>query len=284
MIVALFTNASKKQAPPIALEIYRYLKSEGAEVVMSEDCMCIPEAKPLSSVPASSIDFVICLGGDGTILRAIQQSPEVRAPVMAINLGSLGFMADIPVDGVQTSLEHLIKGEFSIHERVMMEATVNGKHNCLAVNDITVHRGPTPSLVELSVFVDDHYLNSFTADGIIIATPSGSTAYSLSAGGPIVAPTVDALVLTPICPHTLSNRPIVLKPKDKIRICNPDTQDALPVDYDGFSDFQLEPGQNMDITISEKRFSLIKMPEHDYFATLRSKLGWSGKFKMTDRE
>jgi NAD+ kinase len=189
-------------------------------------------------------------------------------------------MADIPVDDVHPAIDNLVAKNFTVHKRMIMEGKTSKNDNCFAVNEITIHRGINSCLIDLAVFVDDHYLNTFSADGIIVATPSGSTAYSLAAGGPIVSPELEAFVITPICPHTLSNRPIVLNPKNHITIKNLSQCAPLTVDYDGFSHFKLESNQEIGISISQEKFPLITFPQHDYFATLRTKLGWSGKIRL----
>lgn len=279
MIIALFPNSTKKQSNEIARGIKDYLIRHDIKVVVSdEDCKAL-NADPLSSVNPESIDFRICLGGDGTILRVIHNFPDIKAPIMAVNLGSLGFMADIPADDVAIALEQLVTGNFKVDKRMIMSACTSDGNSCCAVNEITVHRGTNPCLIDLGVYVDDRYLNTFSADGLIVSTPSGSTAYSLAAGGPIVSQEVDAFVVTPICPHTLSNRPIVLKPNKMLRIINLSNGDPLNVDYDGFSHFKLKSNESISISISEQKFPLISFPGHDYFATLRTKLGWSGKIQ-----
>lgn len=280
MIIALFLNNAKKQSHDIARNILDLLLKKNVKVVVDDQSAESLNAPPLSSVEPSKIDYRICLGGDGTILRVMHNYPEIQAPIMAINLGSLGFMADIPIDDVSCAIDNLVDQNFVVSERMIMEGKTSNNDKCFAVNEITIHRGANAFLIDLAVLVDDNYLNTFSADGIIIATPSGSTAYSMAAGGPIVSPELDAFVITPICPHTLSNRPIVLNPKNKIVIKNLSQGLPLTVDYDGFSNFKLDTDQEIEISIAKRKFPLITFPEHDYFATLRTKLGWSGKIRI----
>lgn len=279
MIVALFPNTTKKQSHDIAVNIHQFLTGQNVQVVVPDQDAAALNAAKLSSVSSKAIDCMICLGGDGTILRVIHSYPDIKAPIMAINLGSLGFMADIPIDDFYIALKNLVAKNYVVQERMIMEGRTKSK-SCFAVNEITIHRGVNSCLIDLAVFVDNQYLNTFSADGIIVATPSGSTAYSLAAGGPIVSPELEAFVITPICPHTLSNRPIVLKPKVKITIKNLSDCGGLTVDYDGFSDFKLDTDEEIHISVSQQKFPLITFPEHDYFATLRTKLGWSGKIRL----
>ena len=212
-------------------------------------------------------------------MRIIHKHPELTAPILGINLGSLGFLADIPVPEIYPSLQDLIKGEFKVLERMMIEGeTLDGK-KFSAVNDMVVHRAQNPSLVDLSIHVDGHYLNTFSADGIIIATPCGSTAYSLAAGGPILEPGIPALVITPISAHTISNRPIVIRPEVDIQVQF--LSEAMPVEVsnDGFSIHRMNSGEVFTVRYSERTFRLISLKSQDYFATLRTKLGWAGKMR-----
>lgn len=281
MIVALFPNANKHESKNVALGIYEFLTAQNVQVVMGELGSSLFEAPLLSSIEPATVDFAITLGGDGTILRLFHLHPELTAPVLAVNMGSLGFLADIQVKDVYPALQNLLDGNYIIQERLMMEGqTANGQEKCIAVNEIVVHRAANPSLVDLAIHVDGSYLNTFSADGIIIATPSGSTAYSLAAGGPILAADIDAFVITPICPHTISNRPIVLKPKKEIQIQYISDHEAVEIACDGVPFVNMVTGKAFHIHRSKRLFKLVSMPHHDYFATLRTKLGWTGKLKI----
>ncbi|MFA5250511.1 MAG: NAD(+)/NADH kinase, partial [Parachlamydiales bacterium] len=173
----------------------------------------------------------------------------------------------------------LILGNYTIEKRIMLEMKVKGrKKSLLAANDIVFHRSANPHLVNFSVLVKDVYLNTFSADGLVVATPNGSTAYSLSAGGPILKPTLEAVLITPICPHTISVRPIVLTAQEELTIqyLGPQKQ-PLEVWADGLEMHRLKNLESIKIKQSALSFKLVKLKKHDYFATLRSKLGWIGK-------
>jgi NAD+ kinase len=279
MIIAIFHNPLKKQSVEIASRIVKFLKSHSVIVVAEDEESASIQANQLSSVDPSEINFAISLGGDGTILRLIHRHPLLQAPIMAINLGSLGFMADILVDNIENSLQNLLKGNYKVESRLVIEGKTQHQEVNFAVNDIVVHRANNPGLIDLAINVDGRYLNTFSADGIIISTPSGSTAYSLAAGGPILAPDLNALVLTPICPHTISNRPIVLKPNIEIRIQYL-SHHPVEITYDGFPCFSMKTGEFLTVTHAKRLFRLVTMPDHDYFATLRNKLGWAGKLRF----
>lgn len=258
----------------------KFLESHSVIVVAEDEDALSIGAQPLSSVPPVSIDFLISLGGDGTILRLFHKHPELNAPIMAINYGSLGFMADITINDIFPSLKNLLNGNYSVQSRIVIEGRTPKNDTQFAVNDIVVHRAINPSLIDLAISVDGRYLNTFSADGMIISTPSGSTAYSLAAGGPIVTPELNALLLTPINPHTISNRPIVLLPKENITIEYISEHFPIEITFDGFPCFTMSVTEALTITHSKRQFKLVTMPNHDYFATLRNKLGWTGKIRI----
>ncbi|CRX38091.1 NAD(+)/NADH kinase [Estrella lausannensis] len=277
--IALFPNIQKQHSTSIAIGIKEFLLQRKIRVVAEDQEASHIGALPLSSVNPKEIDIVISLGGDGTILRLVQRHPEITAPIVGINLGSLGFMADVPVTEIYPTLEDLIQGNYKVQNRLMMEGTTTSLQSCIALNEIVIHRAQNPCLVDLAIHVDGIYLNTFSADGIIISTPSGSTAYSLAAGGPIVTPELEAFVITPISPHTISNRPIVLMPKTEIQIQYISDYEPVEVTYDGFAHFTVATGEVFHVSASKRYFRLISLPHHDYFSTLRKKLGWTGKLK-----
>ncbi|MDB6081143.1 MAG: ppnK [Chlamydiia bacterium] len=279
MIIALFPNLSKPQAMPLALDVCKFLTANGITVVVDDTEASQLKAAPLSSCTLSDIDFMISLGGDGSILRLVHRYPEIQAPIIGINLGSLGFLADIPITEVTPSLQQIISGNYKIQNRMVITGETNQGDTCFAVNEMVIHRGKNPSLIDLAVYVDGSFLNTFSADGIIIATPSGSTAYSLSAGGPILTPDLEACVITPICPHTTSCAPIVLMPKSEIQVQYLNQNLPVEIIYDGICSFTMKTGDTFCIRRSKEQFKLINLPVHDYFSTLRTKLNWSGTLK-----
>lgn len=278
MIIALFPNEKKPQSFQLGTHIRTFLESRGVKVVVEDEKASRIGAPPLSSVDPASIDFLIAMGGDGTLLRITHNFRHLDAPILGINLGHLGFMADVPLTDVDASLLDLLDGKYIIDNRLSLEAIQKSK-TLYAVNDIVVHRAQNYSLIELSIHVDDIYLNTFVADGVIIATPNGSTAYSLAAGGPILSPSLDALVITPICPHTISNRPIVLTGNHTIRINYLSAYDPIDVRADGLDALALHSQETVVVRPSKKKFKLVNLLRHNYFSILRTKLGWSGKLK-----
>ncbi|HSW86336.1 MAG TPA: NAD(+)/NADH kinase [Rhabdochlamydiaceae bacterium] len=279
MIIAIFPNTSKRQSLNLAIGIQEFLTNQGITVVSEDEDAAHIGAVPISQVNQSEIKFLITMGGDGTILRLVHKYEHLDAAIVGINLGHLGFMADIPISEIYPSLQDLINGAYKIEERVMVQGESLHGDRCFAVNDIVVHRGRNPSLIEVAIHVGGLYLNTFEADGVIVSTPNGSTAYSMAAGGPILSPELEALVLTPISPHTISNRPIVLMANQEIQIQYLSEYEPIEIRADGLTLLTLQTGEVFRITRSAKNFKLVSLLRRDYFSTLRTKLGWSGKLR-----
>jgi len=279
MHIAIFPHPRKRESKNLAIGIQEYLSSRGATVFSENDMAETIGATPLSQIDLNSLDFLLSMGGDGTILNLVHKYADLEAAVIGINLGHLGFMADIPVTEIYPSLQDLITGQFVIDERLTIDGILPTGEGDFAVNDITVHRGQNPRLIEISIHVGESHLNNFVADGVIISTPNGSTAYSLAAGGPILKPSLDAIVITPISPHTISNRPIVLPIDEEIHIQYLSDAAPLDVNFDGVTQSELATGDVLKIMRSEKVFRLVNLTRHDYFSTLRTKLGWAGKLR-----
>jgi NAD+ kinase len=276
MIIALFPNEKKKPSFECAITIRKFLEAQGVLVAAEDEKAPLIGASPLSSIDPKEIRFLISMGGDGTLLRIFNRYGHLGAPILGINLGHLGFMADVPASDIIPSLTDLLNGSYTIDHRLVLQSSLKGK-SVHAVNDIVLHRANNYSLIELAIAVDGTYINTFTADGVIIATPTGSTAYSLAAGGPILSPNLEAVVITPICPHTISNRPIVLTSDRKIEIRYISDYDPIEVRADGLESLSLKSQESLTIARSERAFKLVNLHRHEYFATLRKKLGWSGK-------
>lgn len=278
MLIALFPNEQKAPSFELANNIREFLQNQGITVVAEDEKAASIGAKPISSINPSEIKFLITMGGDGTILRLSHRYSHLDAAIVGINLGHLGFMADIPSSDIYPSLTDLLNGAYTIDHRLILEGTSNDT-TLHAVNDLVIHRNTNYSLVELAIHVDGVYVNTFVADGIIIATPNGSTAYSLAAGGPILSPHLDALVITPICPHTISNRPLVLTADHQIEIKYLSEYDPVEVRADGLESHLIQTGETFRVKKSQQSFKIVNLHRHEYFSTLRTKLGWSGKLK-----
>jgi len=232
---------------------------------------------------ATSADVVIAFGGDGTLLdaaRAVVNS-SADVPLIGVNLGRLGFLTDIGRAEMTQALDALLAGRTHIETRLMVTAVVSGRHTStasrLALNDVVVTRGALSRMIEVEVKVDDQFVCHVKADGLIVATATGSTAYNLSAGGPIVHPSVDALVLTPIAPHTLTNRPVVLPATSRIDLYPViERSSDLLVTIDGQDGIPLDTGAVVSIERSPRRLRLIHTSSRTHFDMLREKLKWGG--------
>ena len=281
MQIALFPNLDKSDAKKIAIAIREFCEKKGARVAAPQKVASLIGAQELEGLSPKAIDFRITLGGDGTILKMVHEFPEIEAPLLGINHGSLGFMADTTLSEIEASLSDLFSKNYSIEERLMLEGTGSEKRRpVFAINEFIIHRARNPCLVDLAIELDDQYINTFSADGIILSTPNGSTAYLMAAGGPIVTPDLKCVVLTPICPHTISNRPIVLMPKQGMKITYLSSHEPVDVIADGFPVHTLSTGSFFQITPSKRSFRCVNLPRHNFFSTLRSKLGWLGKVKI----
>jgi NAD+ kinase len=223
-------------------------------------------------------DLLLVLGGDGTILAASREAAPCGIPVLPINLGGLGFLTSFTLEELYPALENVLAGRAAINERVLLlvERTHNG--NVLAqqsvLNEAVVHKGTLARMIELELHIDGSIVCRYRADGLIVATPTGSTAYSMSAGGPIVHPAVESILITPICPHTLNDRPVVVPNASKIELRLSEHSDSVFLTMDGQVGVPLQAGDRVRITRAAERLKLIYPPNKTYFEILRNKLKW----------
>ena len=278
MLIALFIDLEKPNALKIAEQTKTFLLEHKIKLIAEDEKANKLLLKKLSSVDENNIDFIISIGGDGTMLKVAHRYSHLKAAILGINIGQVGFLADIPKEKFLSNLQDFINNHYVIEKRMMIEMKTDQDKSFLAANDIVLHRAANPHLVHFSVSLKDIYLNTFVADGLVISTPNGSTAYSLSAGGPILYPTLDAILINPICPHTISVRSIVLTSKEEITIQYLGPKDyLLEVWTDGLDFHKLSTKSLIKIKKSKLAFKLVKLKNHDYFTNLRSKLGWIGK-------
>lgn len=274
MKIALFSNSNKPSACQAAQAVTEYLKQRDIQVI------ALPESQQRSIQKIhKDLSFCLIVGGDGTILRFFHTFPTLRAPLLGINQGGLGFMADVPIADLIPCLDDLLKGNFEIQKRTVLGLSMTEISKQRALNEVIFHRGLNNGIIELSVFCGQKFVNTFSGDGLIIATPNGSTAYSLSAGGPILSPELSALVLTPICPHALAHRPLVLSARAQLRVVVTASKTPIDVVVDGFRRLTLKQGESATIAQHPSFFRWIDLSRRDYFATLRNKLSWSGSLK-----
>ncbi len=223
-----------------------------------------------------SLKLIIVVGGDGTILRVARDLACWNVPILGINLGHKGFLAEIEVEQMERFLQYIANGQYSYHERMMIEARLTrGKEelgNYLALNDIVISRGPFSRIIKVEAYVNDDFMESYSGDGVIIATPTGSTGYSLSAGGPIVNPSMELFVITPICPHSLYNRSVVVDGSDIIKMRVDSRQVQVVLTVDGQVRFALEDEDQVFINRSKQKVKLVCFDDYSFYRMLHQKL------------
>ncbi len=236
-------------------------------------------ANLLKSDEIDRADLVIAIGGDGTMIYASRLVRESGTPILGINRGRLGFLADITPDEMIVSVDHVLQGDYSTDSRLLLEARLfesSGDETVEhALNDVVLHRLGTGRMVDFETRIADEYVNTHSGDGLIIATPTGSTAYALSCGGPIIEPQLDVVVVVPICPHTLTDRPIVISANQSVDVSllqRDDTRAEITVD--GFSMGSIKPGDKLQVSAANNRVTLVHPPGYDFYGILRSKLFW----------
>ena len=282
MIYGIIANTGKSELFEMLPDLISWLEKHGNSIILETDIISTSknEMKGIESADRESIaskcDIVLALGGDGTILAASRAVGSSGVPIAGINLGGLGFLAEVAVEEIYERLELIQEGEYLVEERMVLKATVgNDKEiNYRALNDIVIERGSSSRIMSISVKVDGAFFNDYTADGIIIATPTGSTAYSLSAGGPIIVPPLQAMVVTPISPHSLSQRAVVLKPDSSIEISFKKSPEGMLLSMDGQTSVKIGNDQSVRVVRAESDIKLIKWKDKSYFDTLRAKLNW----------
>jgi NAD+ kinase len=224
------------------------------------------------------VDMIIVLGGDGTLLSVARWVADSEIPILAVNMGSLGFLTEVTLSEIYSSLEHVFKKEYLEDPRMMLTCVIQRGRKIIkkptVLNDIVVNKGPFARLIKMEVSVNGQFLTSLRGDGLIVASSTGSTGYTLSAGGPIVHPSLDAVVLTPIAPHTLTNRPIVIPSDVEVRILSKDSEASPVITFDGQGVFPLEADDQVCIKASPIRLKLIQSPHRNYYQVLREKLKW----------
>lgn len=277
--IGLMGRLKDPQVTEMAVRLARQL-TEAQVTVYGDEAMALPVTSGIQLLPVATLaakaDMFIVIGGDGTLLKAAHAVAARPIPLLGVNLGRLGFLADITPDQVQDDIAAMLKGDYTVEERLMLEGTADGGTHP-ALNDVVVHKSDGGRLIEFETWVDGHFVCAYRADGIVVATPTGSTAYALSGGGPIVHPAMDAIALVPICPHTLGDRPIVVSGKSAVEIRIGDTHGGrAQVTWDGQHAELLDTGARVQVKCAGKRLSFIHPRGYDYYTILRTKLHWGG--------
>jgi len=254
---------------------YEFLINDSLQTSFPETSSSARYFAPAATV-AETCDILISLGGDGTMLSTAYIAHQFDKPVLGINLGKLGFLAEVDIKGIEQLFNDIKNSRYSIEERIVLVGNCKNV-SCdefFAVNDLVIDKGAWPKMIELTIAVEDEYVTTFSADGLIVATPTGSTGYSLSVGGPIVSPKAEVITLSPISPHSLTMRPLVLPSNGKIYITADSLHTKVQINCDGQRVMEFAPPLQIVISKSEKPLRLVHMDSVNYFEILRSKLMW----------
>jgi NAD+ kinase len=257
-----------------------HLTKAGVEALAADDTSLDLEATRMPEAKlASEADLIIAIGGDGTMLYVGQLAVRGGAPLLGINRGRLGFLADIRLEEMIDSVDHVLAGNYKIDQRLLLDASLIRPDSepvaALAVNDVVLQRRETGRMLDFVTRIGEQYVNTHAGDGLIVATPTGSTAYALSCGGPIIEPQLDAVVVVPVAPHTLSVRPIVIPANHAIELQLLEREDIkAEITVDGNSIGEIRPEDRLRISASTSRLTLLHPPGYDFYGILRSKLHW----------
>jgi NAD+ kinase len=287
--IALVGNARDQRVSESMLALAGHLCGRGCKVLADRDAAIDFAALPIERHAEAELgahaDLIVAVGGDGTMLHAARLAIPHGVPVLGVNRGRLGFLADIGPHEMRDRLDEVLAGRYVKDRRAMLTATLfrtgAPDRSCDALNDVVLQKWQTGRMLDFETWIDGRYVNTHGGDGIVVATATGSTAYALSCGGPILYPELDALVLAPICPHTLSDRPIVVQSSSTVEVrlvARPDTR--AQITCDGVPLGELVPGDRLVVTPASTRVTLLHPPEHDYYRILRSKLRWGRGDRM----
>ncbi len=280
--IGIIAKKNKPEAVAIARHLVEWLQPKKIEVYIEEEIgkLLSPTLwKPIQreAIP-TDMEMIVVLGGDGTLLSVARQVWNKNIPILGVNLGGLGFLTEITLDELYPVLEKVLQDDFEINERDVLNAEVIRRGERIAefivLNDAVINKGALARIIDLETTINGEYLSTFRSDGLIISTPTGSTAYNLSAGGPIVFPSLHTIIITPICPHTLTIRPIIIPDHVRIRALLKSRNEEVTLTLDGQQGFALEFEDVVEVRKADGRILLIKSPYRRYFELLREKLKW----------
>ena len=281
MQVAILAKQYSERAAEAACLVHSWLVERGHQVRVDEHVAGTTGITPsfARGELAEEADLAVVLGGDGTLLLGARVFSPSGVPILGINLGRLGFLTDTDSVHMLSVLESVVAGDYEIDERLMLQGEVLRGETILgsssALNDIVVNKGALAQVIGLETRVNQQLVSSYLADGIIFSTPTGSTAYGLAVGGPIVAPNTEVMLVAPICPHMLTNRPLILSADSTVDCIIAEARGEIYLTIDGQEGFPLLPGDRIRVRSAEHRARLVKVRSHDFFEILRTKMGWS---------
>ena len=282
-VAAIISRPARSEVARTVPELLAWLHAHGYEVIVDPETAKYSngqEEVSRSQMSSRSLDLVVVLGGDGTLLSAARATAAIDVPLLGVNLGSLGFLTDVPLSSLFSMLDAISKGEAAVEQRSLMQCDLlRGEEvlgSYLVFNDAVVNKTAIARLNNYDLFVDKIFVSSYRADGMIVATPTGSTAYSLSAGGPVLMPTVNAFVITPVAPHSLTHRPLVVPDSTVVELVLRSEEEVAYLSLDGQPGLDLCDGDRVRCRRSEHSVSLFRT-DHDFFHVLRTKLKWGEK-------
>ena len=279
-VAAIISRPEKAEVARTVPKLLKWLQVHGYEVIVDPETAKYSSGQEevlRSQMSSRVLDLVVVLGGDGTLLSAVRDTAATDAPLLGVNLGSLGFLTDVPLSSLFSMLDKIAQGRAAIEQRTLMHCDLLRGDRILksykAFNDVVVNKTALARLNNYDLFVDKAFVSTYRADGMIVATPTGSTAYSLSAGGPVVMPTVNAFVITPVAPHSLTHRPLVVPDSAVVELLLHSDEEVAYVSMDGQPGLDLKDGDRVRCRRSEHKVSLFRT-EADFFHVLRTKLKW----------
>ncbi len=276
MKIGIIINEKKPNAKPFLENLLRELRKRGITPLLEKraiDSLRVGKFPPLTNESIPKTELILALGGDGTLLKTAGIVGDKGIPIMGINLGGLGFLTGFSTDEAIKAIDDFLKHDYKEEERMVLKAEI-GEDSFFALNDFTVSLGPSRRIIELTLYVESEYVCKFVADGVIVATPTGSTAYSLAAGGPILYPIMEAIIVAPICPHALSIRPLVFSKDMKVYIEVGAKSPEVFLTIDGQSQRPLSPKDRISFSMAEYKMRLIMPKEKPFYTILRRKLKW----------
>jgi len=282
MRLGIIANTGKPHIPDLLASLLEWLDQQRIPFVVAAETAVILNTIPRNTLPADSlgheVDFVLSFGGDGTFLQTARAIAPSGTPIVGVNLGAFGYLAEVQLDAVKERILDLAGERFQINERMMLNAiVVTTGETFLGLNDVVVEKGDFPRTIRLVAEVDGEYLNTFAADGVIISTPTGSTGYSLSAGGPILEPQLNGLIINPICPHMLANRPLVVSDERVVSITSATEDGSIFLSVDGQRVAALRGKMRVEIQKSALKTRIVNFSDYSFYRLLRTKLDWGSR-------
>ena len=271
--IAINLNSTKDKSG----EILNYIRKTTLNYFPQAVVQVFTDSQGLENAQSEKLDMVIALGGDGTILRTARALSKFETPILGVNIGNLGFLAGVERGAFEDAMKNISLGHYTIEDRMMLKCLLKGNTKQLdyiSLNDIVISKGTLSRIVKFTITVDNNFYTSFTADGVIISTPTGSTAYALSAGGPIIYPTLSLIEITPICPHSPGLRTLVLDSKSKVCIGIKKESESVFLTVDGQEALQLVDIDEVAVSLSKQTCKLIRLDDYNYFNVLRKKIIW----------